>query len=250
MKKSQSSRHNSTAAASAPKSSLPRKALAKGQTTAPPAALAPTSLPASSTSTEAATSMNKASMNKESVSTASMDATSVATASVAAASLAETTLSAEQLIQVHKQLSRRNCRVWSTCNQIYTRWAVAHGLSYFELMILSSIYYAHLDNLPLYQRDIMTCLGIPKQTINTIIKDYIQQGYIELKPAPADKRKKQLTFTPSGLSYAASYVEELMQCEHEAMAQMDLATLQLSFQTQEQYNQLFERTINPKSPPA
>ena len=63
---------------------------------------------------------------------------------------------------------------------------------------------------------------IPKQTVSAALKDFEAGGYIELAPAAADKRSKQIYLTPNGKRYAGEIMSRLHGLELYVMDQMGL----------------------------
>lgn len=77
-------------------------------------------------------------------------------------------------------------------------------------MILYSLYE---DEEICTQKSISQKWSIPKQTVNTILKDFIANGYIELYTAENDKRNKLLKLTAAGKIYAGNIIEALHERE-------------------------------------
>ena len=59
------------------------------------------------------------------------------------------------------------------------------------------------------QKSISQMWFIPKQTVNTILKEFSANGYIELLTDKEDKRNKLVILTPEGNAYAGKIVEAL-----------------------------------------
>ena len=57
------------------------------------------------------------------------------------------------------------------------------------------------------QKSILQKWSIPKQTVNTILKEFSVNGYIELLTNKEDKRNKLITLTPKGKAYASENPE-------------------------------------------
>ena len=67
--------------------------------------------------------------------------------------------------------------------------------------------------------------SIPKQTINTILKEFSANGYIELSTDKEDKRNKLILPTPNGNAYAGKIVEALHKRELFAIDRMGLENI-------------------------
>ena len=130
--------------------------------------------------------------------------------------------------------------LWRENNAIYDKWAKAHGLSSNELLFLYSLYEA--DN-HCTQREISQRWFIPKQTINTILKDFERKGYVKLSSSADDKRNKLIRLTPAGMDYAKSIIEELRAKELYVMQEIGTIRVREMNNSQE----LFIRLFNEKT---
>lgn len=100
--------------------------------------------------------------------------------------------------------------LWKEGNAIYEEWAKERGLSSNSVLILYSLYE---DEEICTQKSISQKWSIPKQTVNTILKDFIANDYIELYTAENDKRNKLLKLTAAGKIYAGNIIEALHERE-------------------------------------
>jgi len=100
------------------------------------------------------------------------------------------------------------------CRQeaLYGEWAKAHGMSYNTIMTLYALDMAGGCT----QKQITEEWLIPKQTVNTIIKDLERRGYIQFE-AGRDQKEKLVCFTEEGQAYAKKHLQELYQVEDRAM---------------------------------
>ena len=78
--------------------------------------------------------------------------------------------------------------------------------------------YALNDGQPRSQKQLSEELLIPKTTINTIVKEYMDAGYVTLVPAN-HSREKNIALTPAGAAYAQEILEPVYRAEKEAMEQ-------------------------------
>ena len=74
------------------------------------------------------------------------------------------------------------------------------------------------DGQPRSQKQLSEELLIPKTTINTIVKEYMDAGYVTLVPAN-HSREKNIALTPAGAAYAQEILEPVYRAEKEAMEQ-------------------------------
>lgn len=105
---------------------------------------------------------------------------------------------------------------------MYDDRAKEQGLSSSSALILYSLYEAKEKCT---QKSISQMWSIPKQTVNTILKDFSANGYIELSTDKEDKRNKLIMLTPEGKAYAGKIVEALHKRELFAIDRMGLENI-------------------------
>lgn len=93
---------------------------------------------------------------------------------------------------------------------LYEEWSKSHGMSYNNLMILSAIYEHQGDCT---QKTLRDKWFLPKQTINSILKDFERKGLIQLVQSPDDKRNKFIQLTKPGKQQAEKVVPALRTLE-------------------------------------
>lgn len=126
--------------------------------------------------------------------------------------------------------------LWKEGNVMYEDWAKKQGLSSNSVLVLYSLYESE-ENCT--QKSISRKWSIPKQTINTILKEFSANGYIELLTDTEDKRNKLLTLTPEGKAYAGRIIEALHQKELSVMDQMGLENVTKMNDATERFINLF-----------
>ena len=83
-----------------------------------------------------------------------------------------------------QQSPRKFWEVWGRSDALYNRWAAAHGVNNYRLFVLYV-----LDNHPgATQKAIADHAGLPKQTVNTVVRALRDEGYVTLSPASGDRR--------------------------------------------------------------
>lgn len=107
--------------------------------------------------------------------------------------------------------------IWQEYNFVYEEWAKKNNLSVNSLLILCDIYDNKEDCT---QKKISQKWLIPKQTINTILKDFERRGFVKLLPSPENKRNKVIQFTSEGKEYADSIISKLRKIEISAMEEI------------------------------
>ncbi|SFP76645.1 DNA-binding transcriptional regulator, MarR family [Oscillibacter sp. PC13] len=120
---------------------------------------------------------------------------------------------------------RQQMEIINTCNcritELYGEWAKQHGMSYHAMITL----YALNQDRKCTQKQIAEEWLIPKQTVNTVVKDLERRGYLCFEPG-RDQKEKLVCFTPQGKLYAAEVLEELYQMEDRVMERMGAALCQ------------------------
>ena len=112
---------------------------------------------------------------------------------------------------------QRYYALWKESNIVYEEWAKSHGMSANSLLILEALY----DGI-CTQKEISQKWCIPKQTINTILKDLEAQGYLELTAMEQDKRNKQIELTSKGRLFADRIITQVQEKELYVIRQMGL----------------------------
>lgn len=98
--------------------------------------------------------------------------------------------------------------LWLDSSVLYREWAKAHDVSYFELLVILS-----LTEGPCSQKEICQKWQIPKQTVNSILKNFLQNNWVKLTPAKEDKRNKIILLTQEGRAYMEPLAQKLADCE-------------------------------------
>ena len=97
-------------------------------------------------------------------------------------------------------------------NNLYNFYAKTIGINLAAILLLEILSNA---DVPYSQKELCEQLGQPKQLINSIIKSFWEQGYVELKEAQ-DRRFKKVVLTDEGRRYAVSVIKPLQEAERAA----------------------------------
>ncbi|HAU87008.1 MAG TPA: MarR family transcriptional regulator [Lachnospiraceae bacterium] len=136
---------------------------------------------------------------------------------------------------------KRYYTLWRECNLMYEEWSKEQGLSMNGYLILYS-FYDEKDELT--QKSISQKWMIPKQTVNTILKDYMQRGFIEAVSMPEDKRNKILKLTKSGKEYANEIIGKLQEKELFVMQKLGMENVTKMNDIMERFIVLFRKGEN------
>ena len=83
--------------------------------------------------------------------------------------------------------------LWQETTVLYERWARHRGLTYNSLTVLIAV--AGSAPASCTQKTICQDWALPKQTVNTILKDFAKKGLLELVPVEEDRRSKTIRLT-------------------------------------------------------
>lgn len=126
--------------------------------------------------------------------------------------------------------------LWKDCNAMYEEWSKEQGLSSNGVLVLYSFYEG---NEVCTQKSISQKWCIPKQTVNTILKDFLRKGYVEMFSQPEDKRNKLIRLTASGRRFASDIIGKLQKKEMYVMEKMGLEGIISMNDKTEQFITLF-----------
>lgn len=113
------------------------------------------------------------------------------------------------------QLETRVRKIMIATNRIdglYYLWAKSTGLNENTLALL----YALNDGEEHTQKQISQEWLIPKTTVNTVVRECVEKGYVELKPGEHTK-EKTIRFTEAGRTYAQQLLAHLSRVERTAL---------------------------------
>lgn len=107
--------------------------------------------------------------------------------------------------------------LWAITTQfgnVYDDYVKRFNFNYNELSCFYSLYVFGQCT----QKQICNEWALPKQTINTLCKSFMEQGLIQIVPHTGDKREKLLTLTENGKEIAKPMIEPLLDIEQQAIA--------------------------------
>ena len=99
----------------------------------------------------------------------------------------------------------------------YEEYAKSKGLTYLSLMVLEEIYELG-DGCT--QKQISDNTHYPKQSINLVVKAFLEDGIVELKELPENRKNKGITFTGKGQRLCTEVVLPLLRQEEQSMAEL------------------------------
>lgn len=118
-------------------------------------------------------------------------------------------------------------------DRAYEQYAKSFGMTYSSLAIFQYIW----EYQPCTQKQLCEITKLPKQTINSIVMSFTNQGYIEALESPEDRRHKTLSLSVAGASFAQKVLPRIKYAEDSSMAQF-------SAEEQETFYRLYERFVS------
>ncbi len=129
--------------------------------------------------------------------------------------------------------------LWRESNAVYEEWAKKRGISYCELLVMLSLYEGEAKT----QKDICSQWILPKQTVHTILKSFVERSWVVLSADEKDRRNKKIRLTPQGESQICSVAEELREHELRVWNGLGRERAALLIEVTAQYNRLFKEGL-------
>ena len=128
---------------------------------------------------------------------------------------------------------------WAQGTYLYVKWAERHQINYYEMLVM----YVLDTKGNLTQKAIGDYLGLPKQTINNVIRKWKAEGYAILKISEKDKREKQVELTEKGKYLAQKLLVPLYRAEEQVCKNIEEKMLVQMIETADLFNLLFRREM-------
>lgn len=138
--------------------------------------------------------------------------------------------------QLYEILIRYN-RIFKDTDKIYHGFAKSCGLSDCAFRIL---YLLRETDTQYTQADICSTLSVPKQTVNSALKNLERDGYISLNPAMNNKKNKIILLTYKGNELAENSADIVLKAEVKVLRQFSETELELLLSLTEKYAVLLQ----------
>lgn len=138
---------------------------------------------------------------------------------------------------LHDILIRYN-RIFKDTDKIYHNFAKSYGLSDCAFWIL---YLLRETDTQYTQAEICNMLSLPRQTVNSALKNLQSEGYICLTPVENNKKSKILVLTEKGEGLAKNSADMVLKAEIKVLRQFSENELQLFLSLSEKYAVLLRR---------
>lgn len=130
--------------------------------------------------------------------------------------------------------------LWRETMVIYEDWARRRGLSYCELLVALSL---AESGGACGQKEICREWQLPKQTVHTICKDFLNRGWVALLPSKKDKRSKEIHLTDAGKAQIGAIADALMHCEETVFRMLGEKQVDTLLQGTRNYNQCLREAV-------
>lgn len=143
------------------------------------------------------------------------------------------------------QLIMRYYETWAGINAAYERFAARLGVTANLLYLLDLLCCVEQ---PLTQSEIGTRLGLPKQTVASMVSTLERRGYAVREVAKDDHRRRHVLLTDEGRAYAKPLSETVCAFEQAAFERMEpderIALVETSEKLQKALNTVLDSAQN------
>ncbi len=127
--------------------------------------------------------------------------------------------------------------------RIYANYAKERGVTSSELNLCYELHTKE-QCTPL---SIADAWSMPKQTVNSILRQLEKRGYIATEPHPDDARRKIISLTAEGRAYTETLIAPLIAAELRTLSAIEEADIDAVIRIESQYNAELERQLRHAS---
>ncbi len=138
-----------------------------------------------------------------------------------------------------RQQMKELCSCLFRQDELYATLARRHGMSFHTALTL----YALDQDEGCTQKQIAENWLIPKQTVNTVVKDLERRGYVSLR-AGRDQKEKLVDLTPAGRAFAAPCLQEIYELEDRAVDAMGQERFREMVEANTAFTRAFAREVH------
>jgi DNA-binding MarR family transcriptional regulator len=125
---------------------------------------------------------------------------------------------------------------WYRIDNLFNRYAKSIGLNFTTILVLEFIYESEEHYT---QKDLCEKLMLPKQFMNSMIKSFWAQGFVDLKEAK-DRRNKEIILTARGKKYAERILHSIQEAENKVWESFTDEEIAAFVNVMERYEKSFE----------
>lgn len=115
------------------------------------------------------------------------------------------------------QLLVRYYETWAGINSAYERFAARFGVTANLLYLLDLLC---CEEKPVTQSELGTRLGLPKQTVASMVSSLERKGYVVREVAKDDHRRRHVLLTEAGRAYAQPLSDQICAFERAVFGRM------------------------------
>lgn len=139
------------------------------------------------------------------------------------------------------QLIMRYYETWAGINAAYERFAARLGVTANLLYLLDLLCCVEQ---PLTQSEIGTRLGLPKQTVASMVSGLERKGYAVREVSSADHRRRYVRLTEAGRAYAQPLSDQICAFERAAFGRMQDAEQLALVETSEKLQRALHEVLD------
>ena len=109
-------------------------------------------------------------------------------------------------------------QLYKEMDEIYHQYAKRQRISDTALWLLYSLYE---DGAGYTQRELCSAWHYPPQTINSALKNLVNQGYIQLKPVEGNQKNKRIALTEAGNEMMQEIISPLIRAEKRTFQRLE-----------------------------
>lgn len=127
---------------------------------------------------------------------------------------------------------------WFKVSSIYNKLADRHLVNIFSMRVFHLIIIFQDDCT---QKKIVEMTGAPKQSVNNVIQDFLDRGYIKLVVNPKDKRYKLIKITKNGKKLYEATLSKVENAELKVLSQFSDEEIKNYVSFSKKFNDLLEK---------
>ena len=128
---------------------------------------------------------------------------------------------------------------------IYHQAAASSGMSDSEFWVWYTLLVMEEE---FSQQDICAMWSLPKQTVNSVVKNMVKKGFMTLETVPGTRNRKLLRLTDSGRAYGETVIRPVFEAECRTFERLSVEERRMCIVLLDRYiHSLREELCNPDS---
>lgn len=130
-------------------------------------------------------------------------------------------------------------QIMQSMDTLYEAYARKNGLTYMSLYILETIY----EKKGCTQKFISGATLYPKQTVNIVIRSFLEKGWVVLEQDAEDRRSKYIRLTEAGDAMAQRVIEPFWDAAADAFGELGAQERSLMIRTLKTFTDSFAEKV-------